>query len=474
MKPALSIILLLLLNQTLKAQSISFDLANPQPDLIDIYSGSSASGDIDGDGDIDLIMTGIDPGKRTALYLNDGTGNFTEVEDTPFPNASAGLVYLEDLDGDGDLDLLFSGNGFEIQEFTHYYLNDGAGVFTYIPNNGLPPHADTGMALADLDGDEDLDLILAVRDALGELVADTYLNFGNAQFGPSESTAFTKVEFARLETLDVENDGDSDIIISGVEEDGSSSVRLYLNDGDGNFTEDTSAEFENMQADDIDALDSDGDGDMDILMSGMTGEGQIKTLLYVNNGLGAFTLLENTGIQDTFAGTNAVADLDLDGDDDLLVIGSQAGGLPNIYNIVYQNQGNNSFLPVDTVGGEYIARCSVDDFNGDDLPDLVIQGFVDNTNVYWNTTQPLSVQEAEIGNLKIYPNPSSGVLSLDIDGYSAILSFSIYSLNGQLLYQERIDSAIRTDIALNLPSGAYLAVVQTAEGLLGRELLVIE
>jgi len=474
MKTALPFILCLLLNLSLTAQSISFDLADPQPELIEIYSGSSASGDIDGDGDFDLIMTGIDPGKKTALYINDGEGNFTEVEDTPFPNASAGLVYFEDLDSDGDLDLLFSGNGFEIQEFTHYYLNDGAGVFTYIPNNGLPPHADTGMALADLDGDEHVDLILAVRDASGNFVADIYLNFGNAQFGPSETTALTEVEFARVETLDAENDGDTDIVISGVEEDGSSSVRLYLNDGGGNFAEDATAVFESMQADDIDAFDSDGDGDLDILMSGMTGEGQVKTLLYLNNGSGDFALLENTGIQDTFAGTNAVTDLDMDGDNDLVIIGSQAGGLPNIFNIVYQNQGNNIYLPVDTVGGEYIARCSVDDFNGDDLPDLVIQGFVDDTNVYWNSTQPLSVRNKEIRDLKIYPNPSLGVFSLELDGYSGMLSLSIYSLNGKLVYQERIDSAMRNDFSLNLPSGAYLAVIRDQGNFLSRSILVFE
>jgi len=449
------------------AQSIDFSPADPQPQLIDIYSGSSASGDIDGDGDNDLIMTGIDPGKKTALYINDGAGNFTEVEDSPFPNASAGLVFLEDLDGDDDLDLFFSGNGFGIQEFVHTYINDGTGTFMLLPNNGLPPHDDTGMAMADLDGDEDIDLILAVRDASGDFVAEVYMNFGNAQFGPSETTAFTQVEFARVETMDAEGDGDQDILIAGIEDDGSASVRLYLNDGQGNFAEDPSADFMPMQEHDMDAFDSDGDGDQDILMSGMTSGGEVSTFLYLNDGSGAFTLLESADLQNTFAGTNVIADLDLDGDNDLVIIGSQAGGLPNIYSIVYQNQGDNTYAPVDTLGGEYIAHCSVDDFNGDALPDLVIQGFVDNTNVYWNESDPLSTAEELVGDLKIYPNPSHGDVFFDLSAtINTTVLIQIFDVAGREVYRQNVGGASLVTLSKKrIGSGFFIArIIDSGSG----------
>ena len=108
-------------------------------------------------------------------------------------------------------------------------------------------------------------------------------------------------------------------------------------------------------------------------------------MLYINNGKGIFTEVA-TSLQQTFGGQNEFADLDNDGDQDLLIVGTQAGGLPNIFNIVYKNIGNNLFTQVQILGGEYIAACVIDDFTGDGLKDIIISGFVRQTNAYWNTS----------------------------------------------------------------------------------------
>jgi hypothetical protein len=164
-----------------------------------------------------------------------------------------------------------------------------------------------------------------------------------------------------------------------------------------------------LSANDIDIADTDNDGDLDILMSGSTDLFEVRTILYTNNGSGQFTESTTAVLQQTFAGTNAIADLDNDGDQDIVIIGSQDGGLPNIFNIVYENLGDNEFVQSDIIGGEYIAACVVDDFNGDGLADIIIQGFVEETNVYWNNTDVLSVSDqlAEDGLLTVYPNPSA-------------------------------------------------------------------
>lgn len=360
------------------SQFLDFTLADPQPNLEEVWAGTFASGDIDGDGDKDLFLIGITPAIRTKLYLNDGVGNFTDIPH-PFPFSSGGQAILKDLDNDSDLDLFYAGRTFVGVVFTNIYRNDGLGGFTQVTNNALPKFFwPAGAAMEDVDNDGDQDMVISASATTG-FVADVYLNDGNAVFTAQGSSAFTAVKGA-VEFLDIENDGDKDVLISGSDFSNVYSIKLYQNNGSGNFTLNTNSTFAALSGEDIDAADTDNDGDFDFLVNGNN-----QNLLYTNNGTGIFTQVTTT-LQQTSGGQNAIADLDNDGDQDLLIVGTQPGGLPNIYNIVYQNAGNNVFIPVDTLGGEYIAACVVDNFNGDDLKDIIIQGFSDQTNVYWNAS----------------------------------------------------------------------------------------
>ncbi len=68
------------------------------------FSTGATFADVDGDGDLDLLVNGIAAGTR--LFLNDGKGRFTEVKDSGLSRtASATSLALADIDGDGDLDL---------------------------------------------------------------------------------------------------------------------------------------------------------------------------------------------------------------------------------------------------------------------------------------------------------------------------------------------------------------------------------
>ncbi|MFM9949191.1 MAG: FG-GAP-like repeat-containing protein, partial [Saprospiraceae bacterium] len=395
---------------------MNFTLANPQPNLMEVYSGTFASGDVDGDGDIDLFMTGITPQKQTKLYLNNGTGNFTEVANTPFPRSGSSQAILKDLDNDGDLDLFFSGNNLLSQNFTHIYRNNGSGIFTQVTNNALPAFI-KGAAIADVDNDGDQDLVISTST-----VADVFLNNGNAVFSAQGSSVFTPVSGV-VQFIDMENDGDQDVIISGA-----SSIKLYQNNGSGNFTLNTNSTFAALSGSDIDVADTDNDGDLDFLINGSGSGGQ--NLLYINNGSGIFTQIATT-LQQTFGGQNAISDLDNDGDQDILIVGTQAGGLPNIFNIVYRNTGNNVFVQTQILGGEYIADCAVADFTGDGLKDIIIQGFVDNTNAYWNTsTTACTPPNAPTGTLAI----TNSTCSACVVGGGSIAIGTVSGTGGTLEY----------------------------------------
>ena len=192
-----------------------------------------AAGDVNGDGWVDLYFGQMDGPNR--LYLNEGTGDFSFREVT----AAAGVTHEDhyttgvafaDVEGDGDLDLLVASMSKEIA----LYRNDGTGQFERVENSGLGPgDGSTTLSLADIDGDGDLDLY--VTDYKEKSVKDL--------FPPDERTfeAVTrKTEDGEPYELRPPFDEHFKIFYPsprspdrrelGAKDD------LYLNDGDGTFT----------------------------------------------------------------------------------------------------------------------------------------------------------------------------------------------------------------------------------------------
>ncbi len=126
--------------------------------------GGITSGDIDGDGDLDMVMGGLIATEQEIghLYRNDGDGTFSFVRS--FGGVDGYMGGLADLDNDGDLDLVFAGDDL-------VYVNDGAGNFANgpaVPVGGIDdPRA---IAFADVDGDGDLDFAIGVRRTVSRLI----------------------------------------------------------------------------------------------------------------------------------------------------------------------------------------------------------------------------------------------------------------------------------------------------------------
>lgn len=166
-------------------------------------------GDLDGDGDVDYF--GKLQGKSYVVQLNDGNGQFTLGWQTDDNQSTLGGVALADFDADGDLDALVT-NGFRDPSSlpSRLFLNDGTGQFTD-SGQTLNPTMGSNLAVGDLDLDGDLDVFVANSD----LPDEVWLNDGNGYF--SDSGLRLEGIFSTKPSLgDLDNDDDLDVFVGSL------------------------------------------------------------------------------------------------------------------------------------------------------------------------------------------------------------------------------------------------------------------
>lgn len=240
--------------------------------------------------------------------------------------------------------------------------------FTYFPFDPAKAEDSRGVAVGDLDGDGDLDVVISNSDTQSRI----YINHstpGNPSF--TELTARPNIAFrGRDVTLgDVDNDGDLDIVFSILSSKrGNPSIRVWLNSGSltPSFTAGwTSAEYDGGQ--DVELADFDNDGDLDIVSVSTS-----SRRIYENTGAGVFSLKWTSGRKENGdAQSVSVGDLDNDGDLDFMITGLLTTPAARIY----RNNGNLQFALVANqppVGGGTARGSALADLDNDGDLDIVI------------------------------------------------------------------------------------------------------
>jgi len=380
--------------------------ATPQLKSID-------SGDINGDGKVDLVLA-VDGTFNTTgqnqVWLGDGNGGFKDVTATSLPRLDDATqsVLLVDIDGDRDLDLFVS----NLSEPDRLYLNLGPALFRDVSATRLPNRATATMlaAAADLDGDKRIDLLLGMNGFNALYFQDSQWVFRDASPQPRFPAQSLFESFEKVEIADFDGDGKQDVYLLSTIQD-----RLFLGDGVGGWSEAPNrvpvekdysyvSAAGDLDADgDIDLVigttpqlylqrnsktgfvkdttslpasakhprqialgDVDGDGDLDLFL--VRSETTSRQALFLNNGRGVFTdasqqLPAKTGQM----ATCELFDADNDGDLDAVI------GLTATNNLLWLNDGKGNFTDVSTrlpPETNETADAVAGDLTGDGIADL--------------------------------------------------------------------------------------------------------
>lgn len=483
---------------------------------------SILASDIDGDGDQDLVTSSVNDDKIAWYQNSDGQGEFVlQTLVNPILAGDPFTVFASDLDGDGDLDALSGSQGND-NTIAWYENTDGHGSFGPKEIIGSSVDGAAFIRSADLDNDDDLDVLLSSRNVAWYENLDAQGTFGEARIILSSTHQIA------AEAADFDNDGDLDLLtsadldqLSGIgwfentdalgnfgprQEISSSSDGVAIAadiNGDGNtdvvsgvawFENIGNGEFERRtpigsQVSLIFAMDIDGDQDLDII-SAQVGSDAIQW--HENtDGKGRFDVEHTLDTTLDFLASMFVTDLDEDGDADLVVSSFNDHKVAWYENIQAGNFGQEQIISeLDQVTSVYAA-----DLNGDAFRDVLAVSISSTGKISWFRNiagNPTSVRPVERNSIpsafilhQNYPNPFNPLTKITYElGVNAHVRIQIFNILGQ-----EIKTLLNTDKQTGsysliwdgkdyagrmVPSGVYIYRLETNNSTVSKKMLLLQ
>mgnify|MGYP006282705175 FL=1 len=445
------------------------------------------STDLDGDGDVDILFGSrghsFSDGKL-AWYENTGEGIFgaQQVVDIDLRPYS---IHAKDLDGDEDADIIVI-----TSSFVGWYENQGEGSFGPVQMISNESTSNTEIYVEDLDGDGDADVLAAIEPFENKIV--WFENQGEGSFG-SEQVIHAQSKFdtpidQSVYAADLDDDGDVDILSTAKTTEGGYTITTlawYENEGDGTFGEQQLLDISRSHRPAaVFAADVDGDGLDDVLSTGFK-----STTWYKNEGDGSFGA-EQVVAKDDIDDNDGIyaTDLDGDGDTDVLITGEDGSDVE--YLAWYENQGEGAFgeVQIITTDMDGLSSLQANDLDGDGDADVLAASYSD-YKLAWFENQPstTSIDEKWVNksprHFKLhhnYPNPFNPATQISYKlPKAANVHLAVYNTLGRkvrtlIAKEQSAGSYSVTFEAANLPSGLYIYRLEAGNFTQTRKMLLIK
>ena len=298
--------------------------ANLNVPLTGVAECSVALGDYDNDGYLDILIAGLDNALSPIcqVWHNQGNGTFALDGNVSLPGISGCSVAWADFNNDGKLDILMTGTDMNGNPLTQVWQNAGNGTFAKV-NSGLPPLIAGAVAVADFNNDGNTDILLTGYDTNYNAVAQVWINRGNGTF-TNLNAGLTQLAGGGVAVGDYDNDGNVDLLLTGIDNNGNVLSQLWRNQGNLTFSN-VNAALPPVYSGAVAWGDFDNDGWPDIAITGSDVNNNPLCQVWRNAGNGAFTNI-NAGLTAVGNSSAAWGDYDNDGRLDLLTTGASSIG----------------------------------------------------------------------------------------------------------------------------------------------------
>ncbi len=437
------------------------DFVDVTGNLPQLSNSFAAWGDYDGDGDLDLYISGALNANSNGggLYQNDN-GSFSLVTSSGLPLYNLGDAEWGDLDNDGDLDIIIMGfdgtNG-----DTKIYKNNGNGTFTSV-NAGLSGVYMGDVDLNDVNGDGMLDIAITGFGTPNYVnLAKVFINNGGNNFTELTGLNLPPINYGKIKFVDFDSDGDLDITLNGWNNAiNNVYTKVWQNDGSQNFTE-LSLNLPQLWLGDFEWGDVDADGDLDFVIIGTAGSDSEAHLLINNN---------NTFSEDPHFGnvTGAhrvsaleLADFNNDGSLDIFISGMNVvGSSENIIGKLYENNGSGIFTENtnENFEGAQYGDADAGDYDNDGKIDLLVTG-ADASNTFgvtklYHNEHTGAVNDILQNKFNIYPNPAHNIININnFDNFDYTVNLT--DLTGKSIVRKTTDGSTFINVT-SLKPGMYL------------------